>query len=58
MSNPKIGVQATLNYTDANRDYAEAVIVNYSDKPIEINIYNVFHFGLQYEDENGKAKDI
>ena len=58
LSNPKIGVQATLNYTDVNREYAEAVIVNYSDKPIEINTYYVFHFGLQYEDENGKAKDI
>lgn len=58
LSNAKIGVQATLNYTDVNREYAEAVIVNYSGKPIEINTYYVFHFGLQYEDENGKAKDI
>ena len=58
LSNPKIGVQATLNYTDANREYAEAVIVNYSGKPIEINTYYVFHFGLQYEDENGEVKDI
>ena len=47
--NPKIGVQVTLNYTDVNREYAEAVIVNYSGKPIEINTYYVFHFGLQYE---------
>ena len=58
LSNPKIGVQATLNYTDVNREYAEAVIVNYSGKPIEINTYYVFHFGLQYEDENGEVKDI
>ena len=58
LSNPKIGVQATLNYTDVNREYAEAVIVNYSGKPIEINTYYVFHFALQYEDENGEAKHI
>ena len=49
LSNPKIGVQATLNYTDVNREYAEAVIVNYSDKPIKINTFYYYLLPISYQ---------
>ncbi|GJH41440.1 hypothetical protein RCZ04_19900 [Capnocytophaga sp. HP1101] len=54
----KKGVQARWHYTDTTQEYAKGFIVNYSDEPIEINSYYIFRFGLQYEYENGKAKDI